>query len=151
MRIAWSRRSGRGADVDATARSGRMPGDLLRVPEYRPARSSRPHRVPGAGPGLQPLPRLRGDAGRRPRGHRERVPAAAEPRCRLDPEELEDAPTLPGQPATRRIQEAEQSELLRRCLGDHLFESLLTSKRIEWERYRSYITDYELNRYLPVL
>jgi glutamine synthetase len=47
--------------------------------------------------------------------------------------------------------EAESSDLLRRCLGDHIFESLLTSKRIEWESYRSHITDYELNRYLPIL
>jgi glutamine synthetase len=27
----------------------------------------------------------------------------------------------------------------------------LTSKRIEWERYRSHITDYELKQYLPIL
>jgi len=27
----------------------------------------------------------------------------------------------------------------------------LTSKRIEWESYRSHITDYELKRYLPIL
>jgi glutamine synthetase len=41
--------------------------------------------------------------------------------------------------------------MLRRCLGEHLFDSLLTSKRIEWERYRAHVTDYELNRYLAIL
>ena len=57
-----------------------------------------------------------------------------------------EAPTLPGSLYEALI-DAEQSDLLRRCLGDHLFESLLTSKRIEWEGYRSHITDYELKRY----
>ena len=36
-----------------------------------------PHRVPGARPGLQPLPRLLGDAGRRAEGHRGGLRAAA--------------------------------------------------------------------------
>jgi len=63
---------------------------------------------------------------------------------------IEEAPTLPGS-LLEAMQESESSDLLRRCLGDHVFESFLTSKRIEWERYRSHITDYELNRYLPIL
>ena len=43
-------------------------------------------------------------------------------------------------------------EIVRKVpLGDHVYESLLTSKRIEWEGYRSFITDYELNRYLAIL
>ena len=49
------------------------------------------------------------------------------------------------------IEYAEGSELLRRCLGDHLFESLLTNKKIEWSDYRRQVTDYELKRYLPIL
>jgi len=49
------------------------------------------------------------------------------------------------------IQEAAKSELLRRTLGDHLFESFIENKRIEWEQYRRAITDYELKRYLPIL
>ena len=46
---------------------------------------------------------------------------------------------------------AEQSELLPEVLGDHLFTSLLRNKEIEWEEYRSIITDYEISRYLPDL
>jgi glutamine synthetase len=49
------------------------------------------------------------------------------------------------------IEEAAQSDLLRRTLGDHLFESFIENKRIEWEEYRRAITDYELKRYLPRL
>jgi len=46
---------------------------------------------------------------------------------------------------------AEKSELLRECLGDHTFEALILDKKIEWEKYRSQVTEYELDTYLPVL
>jgi glutamine synthetase len=46
---------------------------------------------------------------------------------------------------------AERSELLPEALGDHLFTSLLRNKEMEWEDYRSIITDYEISRYLPAL
>ncbi len=46
---------------------------------------------------------------------------------------------------------AERSELLPEVLGDHLFTSLLRNKEMEWEDYRSIITDYEISRYLPAL
>jgi glutamine synthetase len=57
---------------------------------------------------------------------------------------------LPGS-LFEAIELAEQSELLRRCLGDHLFEILLKNKLIEWSEYRRYVTDYEIKRYLPIL
>ena len=57
---------------------------------------------------------------------------------------------LPGS-LWEAIELAEGSDLLRRCLGDHLFESLLTNKKIEWSDYRRQVTDYELKRYLPTL
>jgi len=46
---------------------------------------------------------------------------------------------------------AEKSELLRRTLGDEVFESLIENKKIEWERYRAQVTEWELRNYLPVL
>ena len=49
------------------------------------------------------------------------------------------------------IQAAEGSELLRTCLGDHVFESLIKNKKIEWNDYRMHVTDFELDRYLSVL
>ncbi len=49
------------------------------------------------------------------------------------------------------IQVAEESELLRGALGDHVFEYLIRNKREEWDAYKSYVTPYELRRYLPVL
>ncbi|MCZ2109101.1 MAG: glutamine synthetase family protein [Dehalococcoidia bacterium] len=58
--------------------------------------------------------------------------------------------TLPGS-LIEAIEAAEGSALLRSALGDHVFESLLKNKRIEWDRYRRHITDFELAEYLPVL
>jgi glutamine synthetase len=57
---------------------------------------------------------------------------------------------LPGSLA-EAIDAAEGSELLRRCLGDHLHESLLLNKRIEWAKFRAHVTDWETNRYLAIL
>ena len=57
---------------------------------------------------------------------------------------------LPGS-LWEAVECAESSELLRRCLGDHLFESLLLNKKIEWSNFQRQVTDYELKRYLPIL
>jgi glutamine synthetase len=57
---------------------------------------------------------------------------------------------LPGS-LQQAIDLAEKSDLLRECLGEHLFESLLVNKKIEWTNFRRHVTDYELKRYLPIL
>jgi len=57
---------------------------------------------------------------------------------------------LPGS-LIEAIEAAEGSTFLRAALGDHTFESLLENKRIEWERYRRHISDFELAEYLPIL
>ncbi len=57
---------------------------------------------------------------------------------------------LPGS-LIEAIEIAEKSELLREALGDHIFNELITSKRIEWDEYRIRIHPYELDRYLPLL
>ena len=46
---------------------------------------------------------------------------------------------------------AERSELLPEALGDHIFNSFLENKRIEWRDYRATVTDFEVSRYLPIL
>jgi len=58
--------------------------------------------------------------------------------------------TLPGS-LPEAIELAQGSALLRRALGDHVFESFIENKRIENERFRKAITDYELKTYLPLL
>jgi glutamine synthetase len=49
------------------------------------------------------------------------------------------------------IEVAESTPFLRSALGDHTYESLIANKRIEWERYRRHVSDFELREYLPVL
>lgn len=49
------------------------------------------------------------------------------------------------------IKLAEGSELLQKTLGDHVFSKLLENKRQEWARYRSQVTNYELDTYLSLL
>ena len=45
----------------------------------------------------------------------------------------------------------EKSQLVRRALGDHVFYSFIQNKKVEWDSYRTQVTDYELQRYLPIL
>jgi glutamine synthetase len=49
------------------------------------------------------------------------------------------------------IQITEKSELVRQTLGDHVFHQYVGNKKIEWERYRAQVTDYELEQYLAIL
>ena len=58
--------------------------------------------------------------------------------------------TLPGS-LRDAIDEMEKSDLVREALGDHVFESFVKNKRIEWDSFASQVTDYELKRYLPTL
>ena len=57
---------------------------------------------------------------------------------------------LPGSLA-EAIELARGSALLRRALGDHVFDSFLQNKRIEYDRFQQTVTDYELKTYLPLL
>jgi len=43
------------------------------------------------------------------------------------------------------------SELMRKALGDHIFDRYVELKRKEWDEYRIQLTQWELDRYLPVL
>jgi glutamine synthetase len=49
------------------------------------------------------------------------------------------------------IQLTEKSELVRKALGEHVFNAFIENKKIEWDRYRVQVTDYEIKRYLPIL
>jgi glutamine synthetase len=45
----------------------------------------------------------------------------------------------------------ERSELVAEALGEHIFEWFLRNKRAEWLDYKSQVTQFELDRYLPNL
>lgn len=44
-----------------------------------------------------------------------------------------------------------KSDLVRKALGDHVFNRFIEIKQKEWEDYCIQVTEYELNKYLPVL
>jgi len=46
---------------------------------------------------------------------------------------------------------AEQSELIKKALGDHVFSRFIELKKKEWEDYRIQLTKYELDNLLPIL
>ena len=58
--------------------------------------------------------------------------------------------SLPGS-LSEAIALCEKSELVRECLGEHVFREFIANKRIEWDRYRTHVTDYEISEYLPLL
>ncbi len=57
---------------------------------------------------------------------------------------------LPGS-LKEAIQAFSGSDFARRALGDHVFESLIRNKTIEWDAYRRHVSDFEMDRYLAVL
>ncbi len=58
--------------------------------------------------------------------------------------------SLPGN-LYEAIDITEKSELVRKALGEDLFLKFLGNKKIEWERYRAQVTDYELDQYFSIL
>jgi len=64
--------------------------------------------------------------------------------------EKEGIGQLPGS-LWEAIKLAEKSEWLRKTLGDSLFFKFIENKKIEWQNYRSQVTSYELEKYLPIL
>lgn len=58
--------------------------------------------------------------------------------------------TLPAS-LLEALQLTQESELVRKALGQHVFDAFIKNKKIEWDRYRTQVTEYELQKYLPVL
>ena len=49
------------------------------------------------------------------------------------------------------LDEMSNSDLVRRALGEHVFEWFLRNKYDEWKRYEQHVSTFELGNYLPVL
>lgn len=130
--------------------------DLIRIPDYRPGREVNTrieYRSPD--PACNPylvfasllaagLDGIEREAVPPPPVEENVYQIPAEERARRGIE------TLPGS-LIEAIEAAEADPFLRTALGDHTFESLVANKRIEWERYRRHVSDFELREYLPIL
>ena len=139
--VAWSRRN----------RSA-----LIRVPPHRPGRGEATHVElrcpdPACNPYLTFAAFLQAGLEGIEKGYELPEPMernlyhlAADDRRRMGIEQL---------PATlgEAIEITAESELVLRTLGEHMFNRFVDIKRQEWEDYRVHVTQWELDRYLPVL
>ena len=129
---------------------------LVRIPEYKPGkekatrielRSADPSCNPylafalmlasglkGLEGNLEPLPPVENDIFHMTEADREKHKIGCLPGT------LEEA-----------IYEFEKSEFVKETLGEHIFESLIANKKVEWDDYRVHVSQYEIDKYLPIL
>ena len=79
-------------------------------------------------------------------------PEAAANLYEMTPEELlaDGIQSLPGS-LHEAVDEMERSELVADTLGEHVFEWFVRNKRAEWLEYKTQVSQFELDRYLPSL
>ncbi|MDP2912692.1 MAG: glutamine synthetase family protein [Candidatus Omnitrophota bacterium] len=49
------------------------------------------------------------------------------------------------------IRITEESKLVKNCLGEKIFRYFIRNKKMEWDEYKAQVTQYEVNKYLPIL
>jgi len=49
------------------------------------------------------------------------------------------------------IKLTEKSKIVREALGDELFNFFIRNKKLEWDEYKAQVTQYEIDKYLPIL
>ena len=149
------------ASSPATRRPSTCPGPATTArrssgsPSSSATRSSRPASSTGPRLGLQPLPGLRRHPGRRAQGHRgglRTAPRGGRQPLRHDPRgaRRRQIRSLPGS-LNEAVAEMEHSELMAETLGEHVFEWFIRNKRAEWAAYKTHISQFELDRYFPLL
>jgi glutamine synthetase len=57
--------------------------------------------------------------------------------------------TLPGN-LYAALLEVENSELVKDALGEHIFNKFVENKKIEWDMYRTHVSQYEIEKYMPI-
>ncbi|MFH1650499.1 MAG: glutamine synthetase family protein [Chloroflexota bacterium] len=130
--------------------------DLVRVPEYRPGRE-KATRIefrspdPACNPYLAFSVMLAAGLEGIEKGY-EPPPPVEENVYEMSAKERESRGigTLPAS-LLEAIKLTENSKVVEKALGKHVFKAFLANKNIEWDNYRTQVTDYELKKYLPVL
>ena len=130
--------------------------DLIRIPEYRPGRE-KATRIefrspdPACNPYLAFSVMLAAGLEGIEKGYE--VPEPIEENVYEMSEEERQRRGIATLPASllEAILLTEKSELVQKALGDHVFNAFIENKKIEWNQYRTQVTDYELKRYLPIL
>jgi len=70
----------------------------------------------------------------------------------LSPEEREKLgiKSLPGS-LKEALDLTKKSELVRKTIGEHIFNEFVKNKEVEWDRYRVLVHPWEIQEYLPIL
>jgi len=130
--------------------------DLIRVPEYQPGKENATRMElrspdPACNPYLAFSVMLAAGLEGIDKGYDLPLPTE-ENVYNMSPEERErrGIGMLPGS-LWEAIELLEKSELVCKALGDHVFNAFIINKKIEWDLYRSQVTEYEIERYLPIL
>ncbi|MFC1945167.1 glutamine synthetase family protein [Chloroflexota bacterium] len=130
--------------------------DLVRVPEYRPGRENATRIEfrspdPACNPYLAFSVMLAAGLDGIERGLK--APAPVEENV-YEMSESQRAKrgieTLPSN-LLEAVKITEKSKLVRKALGDHVFENFIYNKKVEWNNYRIQVHEYERERYLPIL
>ena len=130
--------------------------DLIRVPAYKKGRETS-QRIEYRAPDPSCNPYLAFSvmlaAGLEGIKYQYKLPKQSEHDVNLIDEKERNKLGIKSLPKTlgEAIEEAENSKLVKEALGDYIFNSFLENKKIEWQKYNEQVTDYELDRYLPIL
>ncbi len=70
---------------------------------------------------------------------------------KMSPAEMDEAGihVMPGS-LKEAIEELKASPIAKATLGEHIFEKYIEAKEAEWDRYRTAVTDWELDEYLDI-
>ncbi len=130
--------------------------DLVRVPEYRRGRESSTRIElrspdPACNPYLAFSVMLAAGLEGLEKGYE--VPDPVEENVYDMSDEERQARGIGTLPASllEAIMLTEKSKLVRKALGNHVFDAFIKNKKIEWDQYRTQVTDYEIKKYLPIL
>ena len=130
--------------------------DMIRVPEYKPGREKATRaelRSPDAACNPYLAFAVMLAAGLEGIEKKYELPAPIESNVfdMTDAERTERGiGTLPSS-LSEAVKLTEKSQLVRDTLGEHCFNAFLENKKLEWDKYRIQVTEYELKRYLPIL
>ena len=130
--------------------------DLIRVPEYKPGREEAT-RIEYRSPDPACNPYLTFSvmlaAGLEGIEKQYEVPAPVEENVYEMSEEKRKERGIATLPASlaEAIELTEKSKVVRKALGEHIFNAFIKNKKIECDLYRTQVTDYEIKSYLPIL
>ena len=131
--------------------------DLIRVPSYKPGREQS-RRIeyrapdPACNPYLAFSAMLAAGLAGIKNGYELQAPSDLDD---CDPKnsnypQRNDLDRLPDN-LSEALKFTENSELVKNALGKHVLESFIQNKKIEWEQYKTQVTNYEIEKYLPRL